>query len=57
MNEINNIKLKRGDVYVADLRGLGCGLYGFVPAIIVHSDRVNPESSTTIVVHVFTLAE
>lgn len=57
MNEINNIKLKRGDVYIADFRGLDCGLYGFVPAIIVQSDRVNPESSTTIVVPVFTIAE
>lgn len=57
MNNINNIKLNRGDVYITDFRGLDCGLYGFVPAIIVQSNRVNPDSSTTIVVPVFTLAE
>lgn len=27
---MNNIQVNRGDVYVADLRGKDCGLYGFL---------------------------
>ena len=36
---MNNIKVKCGDVYITDFRGLDCGLYGFVPTIIVQNDR------------------
>ena len=54
---MNHIQIKRGDVYFADLRGKDCGLYGFVPVIIVQNDTGNYFSPTTIVVPVFNLAQ
>jgi mRNA interferase MazF len=48
----DNMKVKRGDIWYADLDGIGCEQKGIKPVVIVQNNKGNEASNTVIVVTV-----